>query len=173
MRFDSPADEDSLFELSKKPPVSSLLQHDESHPDHVDVAPIFDDLSQSSLVTKHPRLPDFMQPDVPEEHRKVYLSPRDKYESNLKPISITVPLKIPDDDETGVPAPRHLFKYKKYTTYETKPEIQMVPVTKTILKPVGVSADQIVDDEGLLGAPTSIANLPTIQKAAKPTRLVV
>ena len=65
----------------------------------------------------------------------------------IDPIKITIPLKV-KDDSPAVVEPKPVFKYKKYTTYETKPEIRMVPVVKTILRPVNVGPDQIVDEQG-------------------------
>lgn len=36
---------------------------------------------------------------------------------------------------------------RSYTTYENQPEIEMVPVTTTVIKPAGVSKEQYIGDE--------------------------
>lgn len=80
--------------------------------------------------------------------RKVYVAPKPKNDVPIHTVKIRVPLKLPEAVEPQLPPPKPLFKLKKYTTYESKPEIHMVPVTKTIIRPVGVSPDQIIDETG-------------------------
>ena len=116
--------------------------HDDMHPDHVDIMPSFGPSSferNPSFVSDQERIV---------RHRKVYVAPLQQAKSRIETISIRIPLEIPKNSPSNIPDPKPIYKLKKYTTYENTPEIQMVPVTKTIIKPVGVSADQIIDETG-------------------------
>jgi len=79
-------------------------------------------------------------------HRKVYVMAEPNDTPLVAPIKISIPVKAPK--ELDLPPPKPVFKYRKQRIYESKPEIQMVPVTKTIIRPVGVSSDQIIDENG-------------------------
>lgn len=46
-----------------------------------------------------------------------------------------------------LPTEKPFFRVRSYTTYENQPEIEMVPVTTTVIKPAGVSKEQYIGDE--------------------------
>lgn len=76
-------------------------------------------------------------------HRKVYVSPRmpDVYH-----IKLTVPVEMPKTSDLPVSEPKPMYEMRKYTTYKTRPETLMVPVKTTIIKPAGLTDDQIIKD---------------------------
>lgn len=76
-----------------------------------------------------------------DRHRKVYM---EKVGKMVHPISLTIPVKVPTTQTFT--SPRPAFRLTKHKTVENRPEIQMVPVKKTIIKPVGIPSDQIIDD---------------------------
>lgn len=79
-------------------------------------------------------------------HRKVYVSDKlPEHDPIIHPIELTIPVKIRNEQDPPIPPPKPVFKMRKYTTYETKPEIQMVPITTTVIKPVGATKDQFID----------------------------
>lgn len=123
--------------------TESSLEHDYGDPDHVD-SPFFD----KSNVGDSFSLDTFDDPERVVRHRKVYVSERkDDDEPIIHPLSLTIPVKVPEYSSSEIPEPKPIYRLHKYTTYENRPEIQMMPVTKTIIKPLGVSPDQIIDDE--------------------------
>ena len=102
----------------------------------------------STLEQSPPRLVNDDR-EVVEWHRKVYLGDRKPQEDLvIHPLSITIPVKVPEYRETELPTPKPVFKMRKYVKYVNKPEVQMIPITKTIIKPVGVTSDQIITDTG-------------------------
>lgn len=128
---------------SNKIPINweglSRISDDSSHRDHPDHIDIDD---RAGLIEDRSGL------DMIERHRKIYVSDRDdQFEPVIHPIEVTIPVKVRQDPVDGLPPPKPVFRMHKYTTIETKPEVQMVPVTTTIIKPVGVSKDQIIEDE--------------------------
>lgn len=138
-----------ISKMSKQPnspnQMAGLLEradeyHDDLHPDHVDITPSFGPRSFS----RNPDLGSDKERIV--RHRKVYVAARKQEKPRIQTLSIKIPLEIPTVDSSNIPEPKSMYKLKKYTTYENRPEIQMVPVTKTIIKPVGVSQDQFIDD---------------------------
>lgn len=81
-------------------------------------------------------------------HRKVYVANNDgMFDMPIHPIELTIPVKVENPAIDALPAPKPIFRMHKYTTVETKPQVEMVPVTTTIIKPVGVSKDQIIEDK--------------------------
>lgn len=139
--------------LGAMPMSTTLPAHDDSHPDHVDILPTFHAHGGGLAGSLYPaESTSAIAPEIDRDrilrHRKVYVSKKKQITPIINPITITIPLKIPED-EAPLPQPKPVFKYKKFTTYETKPEIQMVPVTKTIIRPADVTPDQIIDDDGL------------------------
>jgi hypothetical protein len=99
------------------------------------------------ISTTYP-VPDGAKEDTIIRHRKVYVSPKSKGDVPIHPIKIRIPVRMPEYVEPNLPDPKPVYKFKKYTTYESRPEIQMVPVIKTIIKPVGVTPDQIIEEPG-------------------------
>lgn len=85
-------------------------------------------------------------------HRKVYLSEKETKDEGpiIHPISLTIPVRMKDDLNSNLPKPRPLYKMRKYTYTDPNPEIEMVPITTTVLKPVGVSKDQIIGSDMLI-----------------------
>lgn len=85
-----------------------------------------------------------------ERSRKVYLTPRKKdWPPQIHKFTVRIPITPPTYEPVSIPEPKPLYKFRKYTTYENRKEVQMVPVTKTIIKPIGISPDQIIGDDGL------------------------
>lgn len=131
--------------------------HDSEHPDHVELfdnarwkQPIGRDpraRSNAETISDNPNPSDLDALDQPVVlHRKVYVTEkRNDFEPVIHPIDITIPVKIKDEQDPPLPPPKPVFKMRKYTSYETRPEIEMVPVTTTVIKPVGVTEDQIID----------------------------
>lgn len=140
--------------IGRQPKLQKLLTpefsefHDYDHPDHV-----LDDNSRSGLIDE-----DFVRTprddlDVVDDddrvvtHRKVYVSERNNLDIDpvIHPIQLKIPVRV--DSRSALPPPKPIFKMRKYTTYERKPEIVEVPVTTTVIKPVGVSKDQIIGED--------------------------
>mgnify|MGYP000892797535 CR=1 FL=1 len=135
----------------------SYDDHGADHPDHVDEnvssldeVSIPRSLSPSELDSSSDE--DLNQGEGKAtivRHRKIYVSAKEAEEDPVViPIKITIPVEY-KDEKTAIPPPKPLFKMRKYTTYETKPEIEMVPVSTTIIKPVGATKDQFIDDKTL------------------------
>lgn len=124
--------------------ITKSTSHDDSHPDHVS-----DEFMSPDMYNSNDN--KFDSNEIVERHRKVYLS--DKQLNNnqpiIHPISITIPVRLDDGMDVDLPEPKPLFKMRKYTYKETKKETEMVPITTTIIKPVGVAKEQIIDDESL------------------------
>lgn len=136
------------------------LLHDSEHPDHVEM---FDSVKGNWPMARNPlsddglmiqsngtgaNLDDIVTTDTERvvRHRKVYVSEKlNERDPVIHPIELTIPVKIKNEQDPPLPPPKPVFKLRKYTTYETKPEIEMVPITTTVYKPVGVSKDQIID----------------------------
>lgn len=75
-------------------------------------------------------------------HRKVYVKEGGD-DPVIHPLQVTIPVEV--EYPADIPTPKPVYKLRKYTTYEEKPEIKMVPVVKTIIKPANVSPDQIIE----------------------------
>lgn len=84
------------------------------------------------------------------KHRKIYVASKKSEDPVIHPISLTIPVRLVEPETVNLPPPKPLFKMRKYTTYESKPEIEMVPVTTTVIKPVGVSEDQVINGRKIL-----------------------
>lgn len=126
-----------------KPEFSEF--HDYGHPDHV-----LDDTLRSGLFDD-----DFMSPprddlDVVDDddrvvrHRKVYVAERASSVDTdpvIHPLELKIPVRV--DTSSSLPSPKPIFKMHKYM----KPGIVQVPVTTTIIKPEGVSKDQIIGED--------------------------
>lgn len=129
-----------------------VSKHDITHPDHVIDEMSLSDLEGASF--KDPYLNNNNNLDrstgtgTVMRHRKVYLSDKQikNAEPIIHPITIRIPVRVSKDKSLDLPEPKPVFKMRKYTYQETKPEIQMVPVKTTIIKPIGVSKEQIIDD---------------------------
>lgn len=75
-------------------------------------------------------------------HRKVYVKTGND-DPVIHPLRVTIPVEV--EYPADIPTPKPLYKLKKYTTYEEKSEIKMVPVVKTIIKPANVTPDQFIE----------------------------
>lgn len=132
--------------------------HDYEHPDHVlDDAPenshpgLYDDNLIRDFRDDYPRDLDVVDDDERVvRHRKVYVSKRERA-LQTDPVIHSLELKIPVhvDQPTTLPPPKPLYVMRKYTSYENRPEIVEVPVTTTVIKPEGVSKDQIVSEDSV------------------------
>lgn len=146
--------------LDEQPIVGrSVILHDLEHPDHIDgeigqnKARLIGD--RRRVAQNYPRRigkdlkPEEALKEAPVvRHRKVYVK---EYQNDklpvLKPFTITIPVKLNPPPAPNIPKPRHMYRLHKYTTYETKPEVQMIPVTTTVIKPAGLGRDQLIDDK--------------------------
>lgn len=152
----------SLIPIPKAPALAPI-HHDINHPDHVDSIPIGEDAE--SIIEVGNKRDDFKITREPSElspleedavliddekvvrHRKIYVTERPvDAEPIIHPISLTIPVEIKQPVHEIVPPPKRIFKLRKYTIQESEPEIEMVPVTTTVIKPAGVSDDQIIGD---------------------------
>lgn len=145
---DCPSTVSLIRSTTEKPPLLSSLHKLDPvpHPDHADES----DFVERPVFT--PRWPfyDDRVKDVIVRHRKVYVADKkDKVDLPIHAIDLTIPVKVKNDPIEDLPPPKPVFRMHKYTTIETKPQVEMVPVTTTIIKPVGVSKDQIIEDESL------------------------
>lgn len=118
---------------------SDEFGHDDLHPDHVDghdeMPADLANLSQDESV------PDDANKKLIIRHRKVYVKEENPIKSIIHPISLTIPLKL---NGPLVPPPKPFFRMRKYTTYEKTPEVKMVPMKTTVIKPAGITDDQIL-----------------------------
>lgn len=76
-------------------------------------------------------------------HRKVYVARKETKDPIIHPVHLTIPVSF--EEAPTLPTPKPVYKLRKFTTYEQKPEVKMVPVTKTIYKPADITPDQIID----------------------------
>lgn len=132
--------------------------HDYDHPDHPaedfedDLAASVQDKIESNIVAKPSTASVKSPPRITYDgervvrHRKVYVTERDDAPANplIHQISITIPVKVTKAPSVKLSAPPPVYRMHKYKTYETVPETELIPVTTTIIKPVGVSQDQII-----------------------------
>lgn len=123
--------------------------HDDSHPDHVDMIPNF---NRYRTGPRYMSRPSWNDGETILRRRKVYVTPREQEKQPpVHAFTIRIPIVAPTVPSISIPDPPPIFKFKKYITYESKPEVQMVPVTRTIIKPVGVTPDQIINaDDSIL-----------------------
>lgn len=89
------------------------------------------------------------------KHRKVYVARRQgemmiDQRPPIHTIKVRIPINLKDLEMFDIPEPPPLYQLRKYTSYESVPETQMVPVTKTIIKPVGLTKDQLIGDRSEL-----------------------
>lgn len=142
--------------FQQRPKLEPPEFHDYEHPDHVvDDAPenlrfgLYDNNFIRDFRDDYPRDLDVVDDDKPVvRHRKVYVSKRNEViqkDPVIHPLELIIPVHL--DQPTTLPPPKPLFKMRKYTTYENQPEIVQVPVTTTVIKPEGVSQDQIVSED--------------------------
>lgn len=61
----------------------------------------------------------------------------------IHPVRVKIPIKV-NEMLAVMPPVKHKYKMHEYTTQETKLKTEMVPVTETVIKPIGISKDQIV-----------------------------
>lgn len=124
--------------------------HDDDHPDHVD------DIRDLDMMPYPPLLPG--DPESIEEPivglRRIYVREKIEKKPPIHTLKITIPVEPEPDNSTVISPPKPHFRLRKYSTLETKPEVEMVPVTTTIIKPVGVTKDQFIGPipEGMLPA---------------------
>lgn len=94
-------------------------------------------------------------PYVPEDtekivrHRKVYVVKKELKKQMAKQvlpsIRLTIPISVDEDTTRGIlPPPKPYFKLRKYVTYEDQKHTEMMPVTKTIIKPANIETSRII-----------------------------
>lgn len=120
---------------------ANSFEHDTSHPDHIE-----DPVDRLSILNGQ------SEPVADDEqvvwHRKIYLADKkEKPKPIIHPVTMTIPIDIEEDPTTIIPPPKPIFKMRKYTTYESQTIKEMVPVTTTVIKPVGISEDHIIEDK--------------------------